>query len=554
MLVALCWLAATVAGAAPAPTLPLTGTPGRINLTELLAAREVPASQAIDAEALWAGEDGEPLPPSARWRVPADMRIVGRIQLDGQASPGVYVVQVPAAWLDEVQVWHRTPGSAWRNAVAGDQIPLSRWPFVSQSPAFTVMVGEQPVDLMVMAANAAAARVAVWLMDDATFRANQTRQANLSGLIMGLGVMVVVVTTMGAVILRRRANALLAGVSAWLLFTIISLNGYMAVWLTPELPAFNDAAKHFTGVMLAAFLISLTAQALDQRYLSRLERRLQLAAPLAGLIYACVQILWLPDAWRPLGALAWTSLALLACMLMCGMSAARGGRYVRLIASAVGCFGAGVLMVYTPFDFVAGLDLRAAMIGSLFYACMLLFSQALFARERYGRDVLGRAAIAASRDPLTALLSYQGFQEAYDKALLRQGADHRQSSVMLFVLPGLEQSGADHGFVLTERAVVRFAATLQSVLGDAWSIGRLSKTRFACIAPGASQPADVLALATHVLTRCTRMAEPLGPVTDFDLRIACTQRRLGAGDLKSLLSDLDEAARAIVPPKRIVML
>ena len=66
MLVALCWLAATVAGAAPAPTLPLTGTPGRINLTELLAAREVPASQAIDAEALWAGEDGEPLPPSAR--------------------------------------------------------------------------------------------------------------------------------------------------------------------------------------------------------------------------------------------------------------------------------------------------------------------------------------------------------------------------------------------------------------------------------------------------------------------------------------------------------
>jgi hypothetical protein len=36
---------------------------------------------------------------------------------------------------------------------------------------------------------------------------------------------------------------------------------------------------------------------------------------------------------------------------------------------------------------------------------------------------------------------------------------------MLFVLPGLEESGEDHGFVVTERALVRFAAALQSVAG-----------------------------------------------------------------------------------------
>jgi hypothetical protein len=68
-----------------------------------------------------------------------------------------------------------------------------------------------------------------------------------------------------------------------------------------------------------------------------------------------------------------------------------------------------------------------------------------------------------------------------------------------------------------------------------------------------AQPAELLALATQVLTHCTRISDPLGPVADFDLRIACTQRQLRAADFNGLLGDLEEAARGIDPPKRIVM-
>ena len=47
----------------------------------------------------------------------------------------------------------------------------------------------------------------------------------------------------------EQVGLLLAGVATWVFITVISLNGYMAVWLTPEWPAFNDASKQFTGVM-----------------------------------------------------------------------------------------------------------------------------------------------------------------------------------------------------------------------------------------------------------------------------------------------------------------
>lgn len=519
-----------------------------------MAAQQLPAGLPLDPDQAWLGDAQQPLlEPAARWQSRAGTRTVGRLELHGGGQAGTYIVHVPTAWFDEVHVWQREPGGPWVHAAAGDRIALSRWPFISQNPAFVVNVGAAPVHLMVVVENEATSRAPVWLATDAAYRETQVRQANLSGMNMGLGLMVVVVTVLGAAVQRRRASVLLAGVATWVFITVISLNGYMAVWLTPDWPGLNDASKQFTGVMMSALMFTLTAEALDQRYLTRVERMAKVAVPLLVLMYAVGQALWLPGAWRLPAAAVITLATLAASMVMCGLSVLRGGRYVRWIMAALGCYALAVTIVYTPFDFVAGLDLRSAAVGVLLFASMLVFYQALFLRERYGRDVLGRAAVTGNRDPLTALLSYQGFQQAYDEAFLRQGAGERQTPVMLFLLPGLEQSAVDHGFVLTERVVVRFAASLQGALGDSWSIARISKTRFACIGMGEARSSDVLALATQVLANCARLTDAIGPVTDFDLRIACTQRRLAPAGLKPLLAALEEACHALVPPKRIAM-
>ena len=543
-----------LAWAAQPPELRLSADAPRLNLTLHMAAQRLPATTALNPDQAWDGAPDQPLlEPSPRWQSSPGMRLVGRVVLQGAGAEGTYVVHVPTAWFDQVQVWQREPGGAWASALAGDRVALSRWPFVSQNPAFVVKVGTAPVHLMVVLENEATSRAPVWLATDAAYRETQLRQSNLSGMNMGLGLMVVVFTVLGAAVQRRRASVLLAGVASWVFITVICLNGYMAVWFTPEWPAFNDASKQFTGVMMSALMFALTAEALDQRYLTRVERWAKLVVPGIVLLYAVAQALWLPGAWRLPGAAVLTLVTLAASMVMCGLSVLRGGRYVRWIMAALGCYALAVTVVYTPFDFVAGLDIRAAAVGLLLFASMLVFYRALFLRERYGRDVLGRAAVTGNRDPLTALLSYQGFQLAYDEALLRQGAGERQTPVMLFLLPGLEQSAVDHGFVLTERVVVRFAASLQGVLGDSWSIARISKTRFACIGMGDARGADVLAVATQVLANCARLSDAIGPVADFDLRIACTQRWLAPGGLKALLGALEEACHALTPPKRIAL-
>ncbi|MBI2771466.1 MAG: hypothetical protein HYX47_17710 [Burkholderiales bacterium] len=548
------WLAAAAASAwAVPPELHLAQAYNKLNLTQYVSTHRVPATQAVDPDELWRSEAAQPVPAAERWTTSPGERIIGRVTLLGSRERDVYVVQVPAASVDEVQVWVREQGGNWKSGIAGDTLALSRWPFAGQSPAFAFPVDERPVELMVMVANDAIARVPVWIMHDREFRENRVRQANLSGVIMGLGLMVVLVTVIGAAMFRKRAHWLLAGVAAWVMLTVVCLNGYMAVWITPESPSFNDACKHFSGVMLASLIVALTADSLDQRFLSRGERILKVAAPAAGLAYAVAQVLWLPGSWRPPGALAWAALSLAACMALCIASALRGGRYVRWIAAAVACFGTSVLLVYTPFDYVGGLDVRAAIVGSLLFSSMLLVRQALFARERYGRDVLGRAAVSANRDPLTALLSYPGFQLRYAEAALREGAGQGAASMLMFVLPGLERSGADHGFVLTERALVRFAAALQVKLGHEWALGRLSKTRFAAISQQEKNATELVDAATQVLSYCARLSEPLGPVSDFDLRIACAHKIAAAVPMVDVLRQMEEAVRALEPGKRITL-
>lgn len=545
------WAAAGVA----APELQVSQARAVVNLAQAMATETLPAQTLPDPDAFWA----RPVPradalPRDRWRLRAGERLVGRVTLHGSREREDFVVLVPSARLDEAQVWYRHQGGdSWKGAVAGDRVPLSRWPFVGPFPVFRLPVGEKPVDLIVTAVNDGPLATQLVILPDSAYHEVQTRQAEWSGLVAGLGLMVVVVCVIAAVTLRRAAHWLMVGVAAWGLFSITCVNGDTAIWLTPESPVFNDGSKHMTSVILSGLMLSLIVQTLDVRFLGRVRLWLVFAAPAAGVAYAAVQAFYLPNSWRPVGALAWALFTIAIALVLCAASALAGGRYVRLVVLAALCYAGAVAVGLMDFDLVAALDFRSAASAALLFGSVLLIRHALFSRERYGRDVLGRAAVSANRDPLTALLSYSGFQLAYDEAMLRAGTQQGGVWAILFLLPGLERSSADHGFVLTERALVRFAACLQSVLGDGWSIGRLSKTRFACVSRDAVDVVALQAVSTRVLASCSRLSDPLGPVSDFDLRIACTLCRPTPAGLKGLLQQLEDAARALDATKRITL-
>ncbi len=167
--------------------------------------------------------------------------------------------------------------------------------------------------------------------------------------------------------------------------------------------------------------------------------------------------------------------------------------------------------------------------------------------------MLGRTAASLNRDSLTGLLSYPGLQQCHAEIALREAAGQPPASMMLLALPGLERSGAEHGFVVTERTLVRLAATLQSVLGPAWAIGRLSKSRFAAFSLHGMEASDLVASATRILTRCAREIQPPHPVADFDLRIVCRQRLIRGQAFDELVREMEEAAQALDGSRRIAL-
>jgi hypothetical protein len=535
-----------VAAAAQPPTLN-TGAP--LDLAREMETIRLPGDVLLDPDRAWRGE-GALVEPSSRWLLSASDLIVGRATFRGVGS---HVIEVPVLSLDEAQVWQRAPGGAWERAVAGDRVPLSTWPFANQFPAFPITVTSDPLDVMVAVRNSGRLQLPINLVPDADFRAHSVRRANLSGMVLGLGLGVAVVCLLSAGALRTRAHRLLAGLALWVLFTIACNNGYLALWLTPEWPAFNDAAKHFSATVMAGLYVLMVAHALDPLALPRRERLLAAAAVPLAVTYAVAQAFWLPHTMR-IGSAAATSLLCVALVLgLCALNAMRGGRHVAWVAGSAVCIAAGTLLAVLPQRFIGGLDLRAAAIAVCLYVALLLMRHVLHLRERYGRDVLSRAAVSANRDPLTALWSYAGFQQRHAEAALREAAGQGESSMLLFMLPGLGRADAEHGAVLTERALVRFAATLHAVLDRGWAIGRVSHNRIAAVRMDASPAASLGDVATLVLSHCARQSTPVDLVAEFDLRIVGRQGPLGTTPLVDTLRGMEDAGRALPPGKRITL-
>jgi GGDEF domain-containing protein len=551
---ALLWMAVGSVWA-QVPVLDLSAQPGA-RLSGAMSLTVVRDDVAASADDLWRlGATDTTAWPSGRWLVRPGARVVGRAVLQAGPQPSVHVVQVPISRIDHVQVWWREPGGTWNTAHAGDRIPYSHWPYRGQMPSFPLAIGSAPLELMVAVANEAAIDVPVLIKPDAQHRADDVLQANTLGLIMGLGIMGAVVCLVSALTFRGRASWVLVAYAAWTFVMVAAVSGYAGLWLTPDWPEFNDGAKHFAGVVMAGLLVAVTVEMLDQIDIWRPLRWAGVAVLGLTLAYAIAQALWLPNSWRPVGGVAWVAFCMLASLALCVLSYLRGGRHVELVAAAVVCFGlVGVLAAAIALGAAPsgrlGIDWRSILSALLLFASAQFLRHALYRRERYGRDVLGRAAIGMHRDPLTALLSYPGAQSAYEQAGLRHRAGRSPVAVMLITLPALEQCSTDHGFVLTERALVRFAAALQQVLGREWAIGRLSKSRFCAMANNGNGATALGQTATRVLSHCARVTEPLPVVSEFDLRIVCA---FSDGELPfaDLLRGMDDAADAMAPGKRI---
>ena len=546
-------LAFSVSASAQVPVLQLSESTPDINLAARMSLSTVPPNTVINPDPLWAMPVTAPHDEENLVLEPG-LTLAGRITLSPGRSKSIFFVQAPSSRIDRIQLWTRIAGGSWRGAEAGDTVPLARWPFIGQFPAFAIPMDEHDVDVIVLMHNDGAMQLPLILKTEKSYQEGKLRQANLTGFVMGMGLMTCVVCLISAVTLRTRAGWLLLLFSAWLVITVICATGYAPIWFLPDWPELTDRSKAFTVVVLAGLAVWTVGELLDRLEGTPVLRRAGPVAAGLAVAYGLVQAFLLPVIWRGNGMIISAGIACALALGMCAISQLRGARHVGWIAGAVASIAGAAFLSWSRLPLRSGLDLAAAASAMLLFAGALLMRHTQFVRARYGRDVMGRAALSANRDPLTATLSYSGLEQAYAEALLSEAAGLGNAAVMLFLLPGLEKTGAEHGFVLTERALVRFAATLQERMGQEWSIGRLSKTRFGAISMRQRTPEHLADLATLVLTRASRQTDMPGAVTDFDLRIVCRARGLQGLTFADMWRQTDEVARSLESGKRIAVM
>jgi two-component system, sensor histidine kinase LadS len=528
-----------------------------LTLPQQVDAFNVPLSTPLDPQVLW---DQPYLPTQAAnvaglWHVVDGQRTAAKFTLSAQTEQ-VYAIEVPLSRMDLVDVFWRSPGQAWSHAQAGDTVALSRWPIVGQYPTFMVHFASLPssLDVLVVMQNAGFAETTMVLSADRASSERRLIQANASGLMIGACATVMVICLLLCILYRNQAGFYLLAYSIAVTMGSILLNGYGAIWFTPEWPQFNDSIKPFTATLICTAMLFAVKATLDKSVVSRGWHMAVTAMGGVLLVYAFAQLTLLPFTWRLIGGAGGGVLVAFMGLGLCWSCWRKGDRYALWVALAVVLFAMSVVVVTRGFIMVWGIGLFSALTSLCLIASVLVLRHVLALRERYGRAVLGRAVINEHRDPLTALLSYEGFERAVDTLAVRQQSGGGVAHVLYFSLLHLDNFRHEDGYIIWQRDLVRFAAVLQKALGNDWQIARLSNSKFGAVRLADQRSLAIEPLLTLVLTSCSRKIDTQGWVDRVGLRLASVCTPLTSSGLQDSLRLLDQSVRDLGPGKRIALL
>jgi two-component system, sensor histidine kinase LadS len=523
----------------------------------VLSSFDIPLNEVLEPDTLWQQNQttSQPLNLQGLWSLGVGQRTASKFKVSAH-SEHIYTLEFPLARLDLVDVFWREPGKPWSHAQAGDTVALSKWPVIGQYPTFLLRFENLPstLDVIVVMQNAGFAKVAAVLSADRESREHRLLQANTAGLMIGASAMVLLVCLLMAVVYRSMSTAYLLVYSAAVTLGAVVMNGYGAIWFTPDWPQFNDSVKPFAAALICASMLCACTAALDRSTVGKGARLLSVSALVLLLGYAAAQVSILSPVWQQAGGVA---CAVLASGVAVGLSLnswRRGDRFAPWVLLAAILLALSAVVVVRGFVWVRGIDLLATLTPVLLLASILALRHVLILRERYGRAVVGRAAINRYRDPLTALLSYEGFEQAVENLSVRQHSGGGVAHVLYFSLLELDSFRAEDGYLVWQRDLVRFAAVLHKALGDGWHIARLSNSKFGAVRLDVHRKLLTEPLLTLVLSSASRKIDTQGWVDRVGLRMAGVSTPLTSSGLKESLGILEQSVRNLPAGKRIALL
>lgn len=548
--------AVATAAADPSRSIRVIATPERsVAVSSLVGAFTIPQQSPLEPEALWQQTQTVTQAVKAQgvWRTDAGQRTVAKFSIATQ-SERISTLEFPLVRLDKAEVFWRTPGKPWQHALAGDTVAMSQWPVLSQHPTFLLPFESMPgqIDVIAVLQNDGFAETTALLSADREAREHRVMQSSVAGLLIGASALALVVSLLLLAMSRSPARTHLAIFCACITATALALTGYGAIWFTPEWPRFNDSMKSFASTAASAALLTASLAALDKGAVGAKWRITAWGTALLLMAYGIAQVGVLPHSWRWMAGLAIGAVITVMGLSMSIYSWRRGDRFAPWVMLAVVLFAfCGVM--FRGFALVSGMDIFSTGVITCMIASCLALGHVLTLRERFGKAVIGRAATHRYRDPLTALLSYEGLEREVENLAVRQQTGGGAAHMLYFSLQALDSYKYEDGYLVWQRDLVRFAAVLQKALGEDWHIARLSNSKFGAISLQGRKKIMPDQLLTLVLTNCSRTIDTQDWVDRVGLRMAATSALLGKTSLQELLVALDQDLQNLAPGKRIAV-
>jgi 7TM diverse intracellular signalling len=532
--------------------------PGKsLVLPTLVGTFNLPLTGDLEPETLWQQNlpITQPASPHGLWSIFAEQRTASKFTISAQQEH-IYTLEFPLVRLDKVDVFWRSSGGPWSHGRAGDTVALSKWPVVGQYPTFVLHFESVPstIDVLVVMQNVGFAEVATVVSADREAREYRLLQANAAGLMIGASAMVLLVCFLMCVVYRSASTLYLLAYCIAVTLGAVLINGYGAIWFTPEWPSFNDNSKPFAATLISATMLCACLSTLNRNTVGGMSRLVVLMVVIALSMHAIAQITILSPIWRLAGGVTGAAAVIVIGVGLSINSWRRGDRLAPWVLLAVILFALSAVVIARGFVMVRGVDLFSTLTTVFLLASILALRHAQILRERYGRAVLGRAEINRYRDPLTALLSYEGFERAVEGLSVRQHSGGGVAHLLYFSLLELDNFRAEDGYLVWQRDLVRFAAVLHRALGEGWHIARLSNSKFGAVRLDDHRKLSTEPLLTLVLSSCTRKIDTQGWVDRVGLRMAGVSTPLTSTGLKENLRVLEQTLQALPPGKRIALL
>jgi GGDEF domain-containing protein len=542
--------------AAPSNSIRVIASSNRsVVVSSVVGAFTLPLAGNINPEAIWQQPQTSTQSANGRgvWALQADQRSAAKFSISTQ-SERLSTLEFPLVRLDKAEVFWRNPGKPWQHAQAGDTVALSQWPMLSQHPTFMLHFDTTPgqIDVVAVLQNDGFGETTALLSSDREAREHRILQSSVAGLLIGASALALVVSLLLFAMSRSAAYAHLVAFCVCVTLTALALTGYGAIWFTPEWPRFNDSMKSFAGTAVSATMLTAAVSALDKGAVGVKWRFAVFGTALLLMGYAVAQVWVLPHSWRLMANLGIGVLLTVMGISMCIYSWRRGDRFAPKVMLAVVLF-ALCAIVFRSFVTVSGVDIFSIGVVTSMIASSLTLGYVLTLRERFGKAVIGRAATHRFRDPLTALLSYEGLEREVEHLAVRQKTSGSAAHVLYFSLQALDSFKHEDGYLVWQRDLVRFAAVLHKVLGEDWHIARLSNSKFGAVRLQGRQKIVPEQLLTLILTNCSRKIDTQDWVDRVGLRMAATSAVLGKTVLDQIIVTLDQDLQNLAPGKRITV-